>query len=85
MYTVYHTFLKKSNKCSNKFLTRTHVHDKIRITKEEYKMKELVQSKGMLAFMVIILGVTYLNCIPEGKLESDKEQVKIEKISMNVQ
>lgn len=85
MYTVYHIFLKKSNKCSNYFLTRTLVHDKIRITKEEYKMKELVQSKGMLTFMVIILGVTYLNCIPEGKLESNKEQVKIEKISMNVQ
>ena len=48
-------------------------------------MKELVQSKGMLTFMVIILGVTYLNCIPEGKLESNKEQVRIEEISMNVQ
>lgn len=48
-------------------------------------MKELVQSKGMLAFMVIMLGVTYLNCIPEGKLESSKDQNKIEQISMNVQ
>lgn len=47
-------------------------------------MKELVKSKGMIAFMVIILGVTYLNCLPEGKLESTKDQMSSEQISLNV-
>lgn len=48
-------------------------------------MKELLKSKMMILFMVLVLGLTYLSSIQTKKLEDTKQQVAQIRVVSNLQ
>ncbi len=78
-------------KKSKKLLTRTTVRDRIKSVKkfklknwEEWsEMKELLKSKMIIGFMVVVLGLTYMSSNMTAKMDENIKESNHE-IAVNV-
>ena len=74
-----------SNICSNfykKVLTRINV--RVIIVTERRDNMELVKSKGMVMFFVVMLSITLISSINTKKYDENNKDIKDSYISMNI-
>lgn len=72
--------MSNANNCSHLLLTRTAVRSKIK-TERGDNMKEIIKSKFMVGFIVLVLGITYVDSINVKRMEqvniSDTENLVV--------
>lgn len=72
--------MSNANDCSYFVLTRTPVRSMIK-SERRYSMKEIVKSKFMVGFIVLVLGITYVDSMNVKRMEqvnvSDTENLVV--------
>lgn len=72
--------MSNTNDCSHFILTRTLVRGMMK-SERRYSMKEIVKSKFMVGFIVLVLGITYVDSMNVKRMEqvnvSDTENLVV--------